>query len=101
MPVIPPRDYVENPSEKSSLNVQPETPVTPMAKEASRSWRGIAFLVLVCLLVAYGIYVFQIKPLLSMHLPEHKPLPADAVPTELTSFQVREAGKLLTPQSIA
>ncbi len=80
---------------------QSEPTVSHLTKRASRSWGGLVFLIAVSLLVLYGIYAFQIKPLLSMRLPRHEPLAPDAPPVELTSFQVREGGKDLTPQCIA
>ncbi len=58
---------------------------------------SIVFLLLIVAAISYALYIYQIKPLLTMKLPEHKSLPIDTPPTELTSFQVRESGDLLTP----
>jgi hypothetical protein len=84
-----------------TTQTEPETAPLRLAKRELRNWGGIILLVLVSILVLYGVYLFQLKPMLSMRLPEHQPLPLDSPPTELTSFQIREGGKDLTPQNVA
>lgn len=84
-----------------TTQVPPETTSPRLAKRESRNWGGIILLVLVSVLVLYGVYLFQLKPMLSMRLPQHEPLPIDSPPFQLTSFQVRKGGKDLTPQNIA
>jgi sugar lactone lactonase YvrE len=84
-----------------TTQVPPETTSPRLAKRESRNWGGIILLVLVSVLVLYGVYLFQLKPMLSMRLPQHQPLPPDSPPVLLTSFQVREGGKDLSPQNIA
>lgn len=58
---------------------------------------SVAFLLLIVAAISYALYIYQFKPLLTMKVAEHQPLPIDTPPTELTSFQVRENGDLLTP----
>jgi hypothetical protein len=58
---------------------------------------SVVFLLLIIAAISYALYIYQFKPLLTMKLPEHQPLPTDTPPQELTSFQVRESGDLLTP----
>jgi hypothetical protein len=84
-----------------TTQTQPETVSSPLAKRESRNWGGIVLLVLASILVLYGVYLFQFKPMLSMRLPQHEPLPLDSPPVLLTSFQIREGGKDVTPQNIA
>lgn len=84
-----------------TTQTQPETASPPLAKRESRNWSGIILLALVSILVFYGVYLFQFKPMLSMRLPQHQPLPPDSPPVQLTSFQVREGGKDLSPQNVA
>ena len=84
-----------------TTQTQPENASRRLAKRESRNWGGIILLVLASILVLYGVYLFQLKPMLSMRLPQHQPLPLDSPPVLLTSFQVREGGIDLTPQNIA
>jgi len=84
-----------------TTQTQPETASPRLAKRESRNWSGIILLALATLLVLYGVYLFQFKPMLSQRLPQHQPLPLDSPPVLLTSFQVREGGKDLTPQNVA
>lgn len=77
-----------------------ETAPIHYVKPEKPNWGGLILLAAACLLVLYGIYVYQLKPLLSMRLPDHQPLPLDSPPVQLTSFQVREGGKDLTPQNV-
>jgi hypothetical protein len=84
-----------------TTQTQPETALSRLAKREARNWGGIVLLVLASILVLYGVYLFQFKPMLSMRLPQHEPLPPDSPPVQLTSFQVREGGKDLAPQNVA
>jgi hypothetical protein len=84
-----------------TTQTQPETAPLRLAKRELSNWGGIILLVLVSILVLYGVYLFQLKPMLSMRLPQHQPLPLDSQPVQLTSFQVREGGKDLSPQNVA
>jgi len=61
----------------------------------------LVVLAVVILFVAYGLYRFQIRPLLTMSLPEHAAQPLDTVPAELTSFQVRLDGEDVIPGAVA
>ncbi|GEM_PF-1846840 len=84
-----------------SEQTQPEIAPITLAKRERQNIGGIVLLIVSTLLVLYGIYLFQLKPMLSMRLPQHEPLSLDSPPIMLTSFQVREGGKDLTPQNVA
>ena len=70
-------------------------------RDKRRSFGGVVFLIATMFLVAIGIYYYQFRPMLTMRVPEHQPLPIDSPPVELTSFQIRADGQDLTPNSIA
>lgn len=59
------------------------------------------FLLLILSGIGYALYTYQVKPLLTMDLPDHDPLLIDTPPTELTSFEIRSEGNLLTPCAVA
>jgi hypothetical protein len=73
------------------------TPLIPKSERRKISLLSILFLLLIVAAISYALYIYQFKPLLTMKLPEHQPLPVDTPPQQLTSFQVRENGDLLTP----
>jgi hypothetical protein len=62
---------------------------------------GIVFIVFVATLIAYAIWTYQVQPYLSRNVPQHEPLPLDSPPLELTSFQIRASGDLITPANLA
>jgi hypothetical protein len=80
---------------------EPSIEQAQVSQGLKKSWGGYAFLGLVIVLVLYGIYLFQIKPLLTMRLSPHQSLAPDSPPIELTSFQIRENSKDLIPQNVA
>jgi hypothetical protein len=86
---------------QETAQTQPETLPPPLARRQLRPLGGIILVVLASFAVLYGLYLFQFKPMLSMRLPKHQPLPLDSPPTELTSFQVRANGRVMTPQNVA
>jgi hypothetical protein len=84
-----------------TTQTEPKTATLRLAKQELRNWGGIILLVLSSILVLYGVYLFQFKPMLSMRLPQHQLLPLDSPPVQLANFQIREGGKDLIPQNIA
>ncbi|MFH2055284.1 MAG: hypothetical protein ABIJ61_04955 [bacterium] len=62
---------------------------------------GKLFLFFLLLLIAYVLWIYQLKPWFATQAPEHEPLRIDEPPVELTSLQCRAGGKLLTPTFLA
>lgn len=85
---------------------KPKTDYLDHEMERLPRWRRrlsppLLTLALVCLFVTYGLYRFQLRPLLTMTLPDHTAQPLDTVPVELTSFQVRLDGVDVVPSAVA
>lgn len=61
---------------------------------------GKLFIIFVLLVIAYVIWIYQIKPWFATQMPEHEPVRLDDPPVELTSLQFRDGGDLLTPNML-
>lgn len=79
----------------------PNQVTEPLPRWRRRLSPPLMILSVVILFVAYGLYRFQIRPLLTMSLPEHAAQPLDTVPVELTNFQVRLDGEDVVPSAVA
>lgn len=80
-----------------------EPKVEPVVKpnRNRRQRGGLIILGMAVALVAYGLYVYQFKPMVTMRLHQHAHLAIDTPPVELTSFQIRAGGRDIIPRCVA
>jgi hypothetical protein len=62
---------------------------------------AVAFITFAIGSILYSVYVYEVEPRFAMNLPEHRAVDLDRPPIELTGFQARDGGRLLTPNSVA